>query len=95
MNRGAVQGFQAVVTGRVQGVGFRWFVQQHAARLRLTGYARNLPNGDVEVVARGDEPHLQALIGELKRGPGMSRVEGVHVTWTADLPDYRDFGIRF
>ena len=67
-----------LVSGIVQGVGFRWFVARHARSLGLSGYARNLPDGRVEVVAGGAEEAALARLEELlKAGPAYSRVEEV------------------
>ena len=67
-----------VVSGVVQGVGFRWYVARHARALGLSGYARNLPDGRVEVVAGGaGEPALARLEEMLRAGPASSRVEQV------------------
>ena len=64
-----------VVTGLVQGVGFRWFVARHARALGLGGYARNLPDGRVEVVAAGGEADALTRLEELLReGPAHARV---------------------
>ena len=67
----------AIVAGRVQGVGFRWFVRSEARRLGLAGWVRNLDDGTVEVRARGIRTHLVALRGALMRGPDASQVTGV------------------
>jgi acylphosphatase len=66
------------VAGRVQGVGFRWFVREEARRLRLDGWVRNLPSGEVEVVAEGDRDSLDALTRSIAKGPPGARVEMVH-----------------
>jgi len=66
-----------VVVGRVQGVGFRWFVYRTAARLGLAGWVRNLPDGRVEVVARGSADALDELLADLKTGPRSASVERV------------------
>lgn len=66
-----------LVRGRVQGVGFRNFVQLEAERLRLEGYARNLDDGRVEVYATGSEAQLSELSGLLWKGPRWSEVYGV------------------
>lgn len=66
-----------LVSGRVQGVGYRWFAQREAERLRLVGYAANLPDGRVEVVAEGEPPALDELEQSLSRGPRASHVTGV------------------
>jgi acylphosphatase len=65
------------VHGRVQGVGFRYFVQQRAAELRIDGYTRNLDDGRVEVFAQGTMQQLQELSGFLWKGPRLADVRGV------------------
>lgn len=66
-----------LVRGRVQGVGFRWFVQREAAALELSGWVRNTEDGHVEVVAKGDPAVLHQLGQALRRGPRGSRVDAV------------------
>jgi len=72
-----------LVRGRVQGVGFRWFVWKTAERLGLGGLARNLPDGSVEVVAEGPGPALEQLAQALQRGPPLAQVERVE---RSDVP---------
>ena len=76
-----------VVSGRVQGVGFRYFTQDIARREGLTGVVRNLPDGRVEVVAEGDDESLTRLEAALRRGPSHARVEHVDVDRPAHRPD--------
>jgi acylphosphatase len=66
-----------LVSGMVQGVGFRWFVARHARALGLAGYARNLPDGRVEVVVSGPNEALPALERLLQTGPAYAQVERV------------------
>jgi acylphosphatase len=66
-----------LVRGRVQGVGFRWFVHREASELELKGWVRNTEDGDVEVVVAGGEPALNELRNSLRRGPRGSRVDKV------------------
>lgn len=66
-----------VVSGRVQGVGFRWFVMREATRLDLAGFVRNLPDGSVEVVAQGGAAALTSLESVLAQGPPAARVSHV------------------
>ena len=68
-----------LIQGIVQGVGFRYFARRAARDLRLAGYVRNLADGSVEAVARGDERTLAALEEALRRGPSASRVDSVKV----------------
>lgn len=68
---------RAVVSGRVQGVGFRAFVRGEARALGLTGWVRNTDEGAVELEAEGPGPALDALLAALRRGPPASRVAGV------------------
>ena len=64
-----------LVQGRVQGVGFRWFVQREASELELRGWVRNTEEGDVEVVAAGSPHGLDELRATLRRGPRGARVD--------------------
>jgi acylphosphatase len=66
-----------VVRGRVQGVGFRWFVNQTARSLDVAGWVRNRPDGGVEVAAEGPGDAIAELRAELSRGPDGARVESL------------------
>ncbi len=85
---------QAFVSGRVQGVGYRYFVYDHARVLGLTGWVRNLQDGRVEVVAEGSTEALEALLSELQRGPGGSRVKDVQTVWSTASGEFEWFGIE-
>lgn len=67
----------AIVVGRVQGVGYRYFVLELAEQLGLAGWTRNLPNGTVEVLAQGHDEAVLALLSALQRGPAGGRVDRV------------------
>ena len=71
---------QFLVSGRVQGVSFRYFTQQCAHKLGLVGFARNLADGCVEVIAQGDAESLMSLKAYLQRGPEHAEVKDVIVT---------------
>lgn len=82
-----------VVHGRVQGVGFRFATEAEATRLGLAGYVRNLPSGDVEVEAEGDEERLGRLAAYLAEGPRGARVDRVERSEVAPTGE-TGFGIR-
>ena len=72
----------AWVRGRVQGVGFRWWTRARALELGLSGWARNLEDGRVEVVAQGSRADCEALLAALRGGRTPGRVTGVTERWS-------------
>lgn len=84
-----------LITGKVQGVGFRNFTQLNARQLGVKGYAKNLPNGKVEVVAEGDKAQLDALITLLEKGPRYARVDSLEVNENPFTGEYKAFDIRY
>jgi acylphosphatase len=88
-------GAQIIVSGLVQGVGFRWFVEREAKALKLTGQVRNLYSGEVEVKTEGERGLIEELIARLKVGNRMSNVADVKITWTEFENKYKNFQIRF
>jgi acylphosphatase len=86
----------AVVRGRVQSVFFRDFVARHARDLALSGYVRNLPDGEaVEVRAEGERNRLEQLVNYLRKGPPAARVNTVGTDWSEYTGDYTGFNIRY
>jgi len=84
-----------IVRGRVQGVGFRWFVWREAERLGLGGFARNLRDGTVEVVSQGADDVLDQLEQALRRGPSSAGVDAVdRLEVPADLQVSNSFEIK-
>lgn len=71
----------ALISGQVQGVGFRFYVQRNALDLGLAGYAENLADGRVEVVAEGLRSELEYLLVKLKNGPSHAVVETMDISW--------------
>ena len=84
-----------IVRGRVQGVGFRWFVQQAATRERVAGYVRNLPGGEVEVLAQGTSDAVEALVAAVRQGPSFSRVDGIDRREVAPEEGLDRFEVRY
>ena len=84
-----------LISGKVQGVGFRNFTQLNAQQLGVNGYAKNLANGKVEVVAEGDKSQLYALVEFLKKGPRYARVDSLEIDGRDFTGEYKGFGIRY
>ena len=84
-----------LISGKVQGVGFRNFTQRNAKQLGIKGYAKNLKNGKVEVVAEGDKMQLDALMEKLRQGPRASKVDDVKIEERAFTGEYKSFGIKY
>lgn len=72
---------RAIVKGVVQGVGFRYFASRLADRYGVTGYAKNLPNGDVEIEAEGEKSVVMAFLNDIRIGPRHAHVSTMHVEW--------------
>ncbi len=83
------------VSGVVQGVGFRYFVVAHARNLKLTGWARNLPDGRVEVEAVGERGIIDELIKKIRVGPMAAHVASVNIEWLEKDPAYQGFETRY
>jgi acylphosphatase len=82
------------VTGRVHGVGFRYFVLREATRLGLTGWVANQADGSVHCVAEGPRESLTALLERLHDGPPAAIVEGVSEAWMPATRGFGGFGVR-
>ena len=94
MEKGENARLHALVEGNVQGVGFRYFVQGHAAELNLTGCVRNRWTGNVEDQAEGGRPDLEKLLELLYRGPRSAVVTGVTAEWLPFTGEHSGFRIR-
>jgi acylphosphatase len=82
-----------IVGGRVQGVGFRWFVRTAARALGLNGRVRNLPDGRVEVRVAGPEESLAAFLDRVREGPPAARVTDIEERELNPVPDWTGFDI--
>jgi acylphosphatase len=89
-----IQARRYLVRGRVQGVGFRWFVEREAHILGVTGWVRNNHDGTVEVLAQGTRDQLAGLHSRLREGPRAARVDSVEVSDESPVPRLSSFGIE-
>jgi len=85
----------AIVKGKVQGVGFRYFTKQIADQLGVKGWVKNNPDGTVEVLAEGDEKTLKEFLEYLKNGPPLSNVVEVEYQFLNNNGGFDSFEIRY
>jgi acylphosphatase len=85
--------FHCIVTGRVQGVAFRNFIQSIANDLHLTGFVSNLPDGSVEILAQGDYGVLKVFRNHVQTGPSSARVKDVYEEWKEPSKDFEGFRV--
>jgi acylphosphatase len=83
-----------IVEGFVQGVGFRFFVQEMAVSLNLFGWVRNRWDGSVEIVAEGEKEQLEQLLTLVYRGPRNADVRGVAPQWLSATGEFKNFTIK-
>lgn len=83
------------ISGRVQGVAFRYFTQRIALSIGIYGYVKNLYNGDVEVYAIGTEEQLLNLYSYLRQGPSMANVQSITKNDVKIIDDYKTFSIKY
>lgn len=83
-----------VISGLVQGVFFRANTVEEGIRLGLTGWVRNLPDGNVETVAEGSKEKLEQFSAWCRRGPAPSRVTNVEVSWEPATGEFKGFSIK-
>lgn len=82
------------ISGKVQGVGFRYFVLRQAQELGITGRVSNKSNGDVEAFAQGEKADFEQFIAKVKEGPSFSRAEDVSLNWLNEAEQYFGFEIK-
>lgn len=85
---------EIVVSGLVQGVGFRYFVLRNALDRNIKGYTKNLYNGEVYTVAEGSKDQLEIFAEKLKHGPQHAQVTGFNVKWTNAVHEFNTFEIK-
>jgi len=82
-----------LISGRVQGVAFRWETLQAAERCRVNGWVRNLPDGRVEAVVEGPRQQVTDLIDWCRKGPPVARVDSLDIQWEDFSGEFREFKI--
>lgn len=87
--------FFLIFSGRVQGVGFRYFAQMKASKFNITGYVRNASNGNVEMEAQGSEEDINKMVMDLRKGNGFIRVDNFSMKKIDLIPDEKRFRITY
>ncbi|HEY3128617.1 MAG TPA: acylphosphatase [Acidobacteriota bacterium] len=90
----AIRRKRLLLSGRVQGVGFRYFAYRLARELGLRGWVRNLRDGNVEIEVQGEEELLDQFLMEIKSGPQLAIVEDISINSFEDLENYEGFNIE-
>jgi len=87
--------YEIKITGRVQGVGFRYFVQKRANEFDIKGWVKNMPDGSVMVMAQGEEKDLETFLDHLLIGTSMARVLKVEKNEMPVLEDFTEFRVLY
>jgi|UniRef100_A0A7C4YFQ5 acylphosphatase len=85
----------AIVKGYVQGVGYRFFTERKAKEYGITGWVKNLRDGNVQVVAEGERSIIEEFIKDLKVGPHSASVTDIEIKWEKYTGEFKDFEVRF
>ncbi|WP_163537600.1 acylphosphatase [Gracilibacillus sp. YIM 98692] len=91
-----MKAIHVIVTGRVQGVGFRYFTQHTAIEYNVTGWVKNKDDGSVELVAKGAESDVTKFLANIEEGPSLfAKVKDVHIKELNDPQDFQSFEIIY
>jgi acylphosphatase len=83
------------ISGRVQGVAYRYFAERRAAETSVTGWVRNLSDGRVEIFAEGEKADLECFLEILQQGPRMAKVDDLNLLWEDYVGEFEDFRIKY
>ena len=90
-----MKNLEIIVSGRVQGVCYRAFVLHRANELNIKGYTKNLMNGNVKVIAIGEDNTMNVFINMLKEGPSIARVDDIQTSEIIIGEEFSDFSIKY
>ncbi|MFH2055513.1 MAG: acylphosphatase [bacterium] len=86
---------RVLISGLVQGVGFRYFVTSTAEQFPITGYVRNLDTGSVEIVAEGDKEEVYGFLRLLRKGPAHAEIISFQTEWSPYQGKFKDFFVKY
>jgi len=87
--------YKIVLSGRVQGVGYRYYTESRAHKYNIKGYVRNTLDNKVELVCQGEQEELKAFVREIKKGPAFAVVTNADIQPIANPKNYHSFDIKF
>jgi acylphosphatase len=87
--------YRILIKGRVQGVGFRAYAVRISSVYGVKGWVKNMPDGNVQVLAQGDKQNLELYINHLRQGPSLSYVSDIEIEEIDHAESYEDFDIKF
>ena len=90
-----IKTYNVLISGRVQGVGFRYFAVSIAEKYDVRGFVRNIQGGKVEIVCQGEEEELKSFISEVKKGPAFSVITGAIAEEIPEAKKYNTFEIKY
>jgi acylphosphatase len=90
-----MKGYRILISGRVQGIGFRYFAYRNAIKYNIKGYVRNLAGGDVEIVAVDENQNLEEFLQKIRTGPPAARIYDITIEELPETTNYDSFQIRF
>jgi acylphosphatase len=90
-----IKTYKVLLSGRVQGVGFRYFTESVADKYGIKGYVKNTPDGEVEVLCQGKEENVRIFIDDISRGPSFSVITGIAKQDIIDSKSYNIFEIKY
>ncbi len=87
--------YEIIITGRVQGVGFRYFAAKKALEFGITGWTKNMADGSVKIIAQGDEAVLKTYVDYLNIGPTLSRVDKISIYKSEIITLFDNFSVKY
>ena len=90
-----IKTYDVLISGRVQGVGFRYFTVSIAGKYDVRGYVANKPDGKVEIICQGEQEELESFLDEVKKGPAFSVVTDISIDPIENPRNYNTFEIKF
>ena len=95
MSQKNIETYTLLLSGRVQGVGFRYFAEMRAARYNIKGYVRNIYDNMVEIICQGEPENIDKFILEVKKGPSFSLINQLNMEEIINAPVYDVFEIKY